>query len=349
MTESPPKPSVSNSVSGPAFETSKALGPLDQSTHEIRPIFVVGCGRSGTTLLAVLLDRHSQIAMTPETHFYDRFFRRYGYDQTLDTHEKLIAALDREPRFHDMKLDTAQVLERFRLYPCDCKHLFLALLEEYGHKHNKPRVGEKTPDHLEFIPKIVEWFPSARIICIMRDGRDVAQSFMQVHWTRKHKRLQGMVWRWCAKTCLEYLKRFPDHMIYVRLEDLLREPSSVMSRIADFVGVTFEATQLQAQTHTSVVLEHETQWMGKARQELDPSRIAAWTRKTSPQEKWMMNSMMGVYLRHFNYPDAGMDGCPLHLRAWHFIANFWCRLRHWGPVDQLWRTVGKKLSSHNEK
>ncbi len=304
------------------------------------PIFVVGCGRSGTTLLAVLLDRHSQIAMTPETHYLNGFHRRHRDTAAgLDSHEKLCVALEREPRFIDMNLDPASVLEKFRTYPPDCKHLFRAMLEAYRDEHDKPRVGEKTPDHLEFVPQIIEWFPQAKIICIVRDGRDVANSMMKVHWTRKDKRLQCMVWRWAAKTCLEYLDQYQDHFIHVRLEDLLRDPPATMTRLCRFVGVAFEPQQLESQTQTSVVLEHETQWMGKARQELDPDRIAAWTRNTTPQDKWMMNSMMGRYLERFGYPDPGMGGCPLWLRLWHQGFNFWCRLSCWGPVNRVLRAL----------
>ena len=315
------------------------------TSDDFKPVFVVGCGRSGTTLLAVLLDRHSQIAMTPETHFLNGFCRRCRDAENLGTQEKLVAALGREPRFKDMDLNPADVLEEFRDYPSDFKHLFRAMLEAYRQKNHKPRIGEKTPDHLEFVPQIIEWFPQARIICIVRDGRDVAQSNMKVHWTRKDLRLQGMVWRWAAKTCLEYVERYPQQFIHVRLEDLLQDPQGVMSRIDGFVGVAFEPQQLESRTETSVVLEHETEWMGKARQELDPRRIAAWTRQTNPHEKWLMNSMMGPYLRQFGYPDADMAGCPWWLRGWHQMCNFWCRLRCWGPAQRVLRVLpftGKK-------
>ena len=152
------------------------------SPAPFEPVFVVGARRSGTTLLATLLDRHSRLAVPPETHFFGHFRRCIGRDLGATQHQDLVNEFLTNRRARDMKLDPAGLLSRFSQYPADLAHLLRASLEEYAGAMGKPRAGEKTPGHLEFVPAILEWFPRARVICIVRDGRAAVLSTARLGW-----------------------------------------------------------------------------------------------------------------------------------------------------------------------
>ena len=112
------------------------------------PVFIVGSPRSGTTLLATLVDRHSRIAIPPETHFFGHFRRWVGRELGSLQHHTLVDEFLKNRRAGDMKLDRAAILSRFSRYPADLPHLLRAALEEYAARRAKPRAGEKTPGHI---------------------------------------------------------------------------------------------------------------------------------------------------------------------------------------------------------
>src|SRR5271170_3553544 len=80
------------------------------------PTFVVGCERSGTTLLAVLIGRHSQVAMTPETHFFLRTVPKRHPDRAGD-HAEMVDRFFKSPRAEDLGLGRDEVLARFAAGP----------------------------------------------------------------------------------------------------------------------------------------------------------------------------------------------------------------------------------------
>ena len=302
---------------------------------EFSPVFIVGCERSGTTLLSVLLDRHSKLAVTPETHFFPRVYERYRSDSQLDSREKLVQAFFNERFCSELELDQEGLISRYKDHPADFAGLLRAALEEYAAQRNVSHVGEKTPGHLAYVDQIVQWYPHARVVGIVRDGRDVVRSLLKVGWTQKNLRLQSMVWRWAAREGIRLTKWFPNQYLQVRYEDLLRHPRETLTQIDQFIGIDFEEGQLSPQEKSGVVLSHESDYKGKATKELDPSRIGAWESQTNKHERWLMNSMMGRQLRQHGYDKTDLEGCPVWLRVWNPIANFLCRVSVWGPVRSL--------------
>ena len=314
------------------------MNRTDQAAAEIGkpfdPIFVVGCERSGTTLLRVLLDRHSLVAVTEETQFFPRIYDRHRADRHNRDHDTLFGLIRDDERMANQQMDRALILPRFKRYPPDFKYLFRSVLEEYAAQYQMPRVVEKSPCHLAHVGQIIEWFPTARVLCIVRDGRDVVRSLMKVHWTRKDPRLQSMVWRWAAAEGLRLVKRYPRHFMQIRFEDLLRQPQQTLRRVDQFIGVPFEEQQLSPDTATKFDLQ-KIALHQKTLEPLDPSRIGAWKQDTPEPQKWLMNSMMGTYLRRLDYPDADMRTCPLHRRLYHHVHNLGYRCGAWGPTSRL--------------
>ena len=295
------------------------------------PIFVVGCERSGTTLLRVLLDRHSLVAVTEETHFFPEIYERFRASHQDGGHDALFGLIRDDQRMANQAMDRQLILYRFKGYPPDFKHLFRSVLEEYANQHKALHVVEKTPGHLAYVGQIFKWFPTARVVCIVRDGRDVARSLMKVDWTRKDLRLQAMVWRWAAAEGLRLANRYPRQFMQVKFEDLLCHPQRTLGRVDQFIGVSFEDQQLSPATPTRFNLQDNALHQ-KTLESLDTSRIGAWRQTTADLEKWLMNSMMGPCLRRLGYPETDMGQCPMHRRLCHQVNNLGYRCGAWGPT-----------------
>jgi len=296
------------------------------------PVFVVGSRRSGTTLLATLLDRHSQFAVPPETHFFGHFRQRIGRDPGHAQHRDLVEEFFANQRALDMKLDSEKLLHRFRQYPADLPHLLRASLEEYAERLGKARSAEKTPGHLEFVPTILQWFPRAKIVCIVRDGRAAVLSTARLGWRDGDIVGLSLMWRQRIRWMLAWERRYPSNFTRVSYEDLLRDPTGTLGRVDRFVGVQFEASQLDTSIPTHAIPEWETKWKAKSTTEPDLDRLSAWRHEATDEEMWLMNLLMGRDLRRLNYPDAFPSG-RVSMRLLRYVgARFAQAARAYGPV-----------------
>lgn len=149
---------------------------------EITPFFIVGCARSGTTMLRRVLDRHSQVCVPEETHFIPEVypaFARYVRRGQLDNAANL---LNQQPIIRRWGLN----IESQKFTGEDTKAIYAnavsLLMTRKAKSHGKKYWGEKTPTYIHHIPFFVELFPQAKFIHIHRDGRDVALSVMPLKW-----------------------------------------------------------------------------------------------------------------------------------------------------------------------
>ena len=314
------------------------VAPEESDCRAVAPglRFVVGCERSGTTLLSVLLDRHSQLAMTPETHFFLSVVPRKGRINGF-SHADILYRFFSWGRTADLHLDRARIRERFSALPPTFGHLFAVAMDEYAGMHRKPCAGEKTPFHLWKVPLILHWFPDAKIINLVRDGRDVVFSILDAPWTSEPSiRRQSFKWVKSVRYGAWLGKKYPSSVMTVRFEDLLREPEAVMKRIDAFLGLPFEPGQLDEHRQSAVVPEWEQDWKGRATQSLDTSRIGAWTKRATPEERLIMNSVMGRSLRTLGYEDLDIPAVPTGTRWANGLINFVWRI----GLYRLWYNLG---------
>jgi len=210
-------------------------------------IFVVGSPRSGTTLLAVLLDRHSRICVTPETAFFDEF--------------KSLNDLRTWPRVPELKLSFDAIVARDPKTPAA---VLATMLDLYAEAHGKTRCGEKTPHHLRHVPTLMTSFPRAKVVCMLRDERDATRSLMSVPWFKGNRFTATLLWKRTARRMKRFAARYPDRFTVVRYEELVANPTDVMTRVMHFLGEQFEPSQLDTSIPSDVVLPRSMAWKGRA-------------------------------------------------------------------------------------
>jgi len=288
------------------------------------PFFIVGAPRSGTTLLASLLDRHSNVAIGPESQFYTQFIPWNWTGRTPATYEELVDSALAFKRIADFGLDRDRLLPHFKQYELTFANLLRAIIELHAIDRSKLHPGEKSPLHLEHVPAILDHFPGSKVIYILRDGRDVVRSLLDVPWAAPHnpRRFRRFCMRWndAIEAMLRYEKMLPaDRFMAVRFEDLTGQPKSELEKICSFIGEEFEPTQLEPVQGSSAVPEWEKEWKGKAAETPDIARVQAWRKSSDQQQIWIMNSMMGNMLERAGYSDTRLDGCPPFMRVKLFI------------------------------
>lgn len=294
------------------------------------PGFIVGYARSGTTLLATLLDRHSQIAVTPETHFFDHYYVRADSDAT--SKKTLVEQMLLHPRILDLGIGRDAILEAFDEYDCSHRGVLCATLEAYRRKRHKQYVIEKTPAHLPYVPTILQWLPDARVIYIERDGRDAVMSLMRMPWSHRNLRRHARMWRWCVGRAKSFEGRYRENWLTVRYEALVRQPERELDRICAFLGVAREDRQLDTSIPTDVVPEWEREWKSNAtEQSVNKDAMQSWRGVSTKEQLLIMNTMMGHALRERDYPDVRLPGVSPWKRVSNAVSNAMC-LAAYHPV-----------------
>jgi Sulfotransferase family len=277
--------------------------------EQFRPVFVVGSERSGTTLLAVLLGRHSSLAMTPETHFF-RLVPK-GQSESSLSHDQLLDRFLANKTSAELGLNMDALRDRFAACPPNYASLLRCVLQQFAADRLKPRCGEKTPLHLLNVPTIIQWFPDVRIVGIVRDGRDVVLSLQKMPWATE-RRLRPLCWRWIQllRLARRWQRLFPQNFLLIRYEDLLRSPEPALRRLDEFAGLPFEETQLNPDMATQVVDAQSEPWKAAALDKIDPARISGWKSKATAEQIRIMNSLMGPALRDCGYEDTTCRPAP---------------------------------------
>ena len=194
------------------------------------PIFVVGNGRSGTTLLRMMLCAHPRIHLTHEASFW----LWEGIWPGKDDGRAYLDFFIRTFSFRWLKLDPRPLLkalpEPVRLD--DRRSLYVAAMKAKAAEHGKPRFGDKTPSHSGNLARMFEDFPDARVIRMVRDPRWTVRSMGRMPWSTANLVAASLLCRMEH----EQVRAFRDRILEVKLEELLAEPRVTMERVLEHVG-----------------------------------------------------------------------------------------------------------------
>lgn len=167
------------------------------------PIFIVGCGHSGTTLLLKILGTHSRLYSIP---------------------------------YESRMLIKGEVQDQQRTFDRLC------------YVHGKNRWVEKTPKHVLHLQDLFAQWPKAKVILMLRDGRDVAASLTQ----RGLSLAEGMQ-RWLADNAAGLPFHTHPNVLVVRYESLVRQFERTVINTLDFIGEYYEPQMAAFHTSTNPV------------------------------------------------------------------------------------------------
>ena len=249
--------------------------------------FVAGEMRSGTSWLRRTLSAHPEVACGQEGSFFGRGYDREGIPVYTDPVSSLTRALavSRELKvWHELPWNLWS-----EGYEEDLRALGRLSVDYFLSKEvartGKRIVGDKSPQHTENLDEIHEIYPDARIIHIVRDGRDVAVSAMH-HWWRlardrpdgvfdltleelekrdayledregflaagrsifTEERLAQLASRWShrvGKGHRDGTGLYGKQYMEIRYEDLLGDTPAVLGRILGFLGARTDGREVE--------------------------------------------------------------------------------------------------------
>lgn len=216
------------------------------------PLFVVGMPRSGTKLLRGLLNQHSEVAIPfAETEFLPHLVHRqsqFGDISNPENFHALYEYMQRLPFFYYLRRGGIQVEEASWRAMCvrhDIAGAFEGLVRTLVDAPYGSGVvwGDKSPSYIRHLPLLKTLYPSARFIHITRDVRDYCLSIHKA-WGKNMYRAAER-WSDGIVGAQEAGRLMGDDYLELRYEDLIGEPSTVMTRICAFIGKQFEGAMRQ--------------------------------------------------------------------------------------------------------
>jgi hypothetical protein len=143
-------------------------------------VFLVGCPRSGTTLLHRLVDAHPELAIVHETLWIPGYYeRRAGLTPDGRVTPALLERLFGHRRFDHLGVppdEVRAIASSNGNGGVPYADFVTALYDRFGEVHGKPLVGDKSPGYVRSIPTLHELWPDARFVHLIRDGREVCLS-----------------------------------------------------------------------------------------------------------------------------------------------------------------------------
>jgi hypothetical protein len=202
---------------------------------------IVGCPRSGTTLLAVMLDSHPEIAIPPETAFLPELKVLAG-KEGLALRRDFFSLLTTDrwgvSNWNDIGIDKGAYWRRLcALRTFSITGGLRVLYGMYAESLGKRLFGEKTPADTHCMPQIEQYLPEARFIHIVRDPRDVVLSLRR---TSAGRSLEQTAQIWVDMVSQARLSApHVSHYHQVSYEDLVLAPEAELRKICAFLDLDF--------------------------------------------------------------------------------------------------------------
>lgn len=237
-----------------------------------KKLFILGVGRSGTSLLQTILHHHSEIFFLKENQILKNILRGtfYNCENGFELHQKLKQTTNIDRVSTDSNfIDLSSPLNAYN-----------SIIEKYISSQNKnlSYIGDKDPGNIDYFDQIFKTFPDSKFLLIVRDPRAVIASRMKAEWSRKYPFLfHPLVYYAQQKICFDKLEKNPSlPVLTITYHNLVNNPKQEMQRITNWLQLEYEEKCLEF---------HKT-----AGELIDPNELS-WKKDllkpiTNQDEKW---------------------------------------------------------------
>ncbi len=272
-----------------------------------KPLFIVGAGRSGTTLLRSMLVAGGQVAVPPESQVIGLAARRYVSLQFLGWRElsRLIVALFEGQRNFQLWKTNLHPAHRIVVNLQPAERSLARVIDEVFQCYVSQQFsraslwGDKSPINAFHLPRILATFPEARYLHLLRDGRDAISSMVA-----RGRDIRRATDRWVASVeqVLDLQSELaPSQFLEVRYEHLVSEPQKALGRICGFLDVQYTSRMLDFwKLPTTVEYEHYEHHRNLSKPVFTDS-IGKWTKRLTQGQQEYVLSKTSRLLKQFAY------------------------------------------------
>lgn len=280
---------------------------VSRDDPDAQPFFIVGFQRSGTTLLRMMLDSHPRVAIPLDTTGlwarYEQRLDEFGSLSEVESRRRLIESIlsDERIRLWETPLTVDDVIDASRLpgYPGVIEGFHRA----YARATGKSRWGDKDPGNMVRLGSVLRWFPDARIVHIVRDGRDACMSLLKQEFGGDDLLHCAESWReqvWWVRQIGRILGE--SQYFELRYEDLVADPERILRPLTAFLGLDWSPDILEyhRRVDEAVPTEKRHIWPLLDQPPQQDARFR-WKREMSPGERICFEKRAGSVLRESGY------------------------------------------------
>ena len=294
------------------------------------PIFIGGCERSGTSLLASMLGSHPNYATTPECQFKVKLAHFLDWSQPIDQDKMKSAIQFIDHHFRFLIWDTA--INENNYFENTDEYSLRSLIEHTVKQYSWQQLNKINPlvwfDHDPYNFKnrktILEHFPDACFIHIVRDGRAVAASVMPLDWGPNTIYHAAHFYKKSLKHGLEAEKELSKHQIMrVKYENLVENPSKELEAICNWLDIEFSSNMVKAEGFKPP--KYTTKQHKAVNQKPDATKTMSWKQKLNKEQIKVFESIAGELLEELGYE---------------------CLMRNPTPPGKIRRFIFRKIESY---
>lgn len=265
---------------------------------DIPPFFLYGALRSGTTLLRLILNQHSQVHSLEETDFLFDYARTDASGPGGMLHDRDGIESDVFFRLYGIAMPEGQ--------GADLTHRLITAISD--------KVPGSTPclDIHRHVSQAAEQFPEAKFIHLLRDPRDVARSSVGMGWAGHS--YYGVAHWIDTEADWDAANLPPERALTVRFEDLILDLDAGLRDICEFLGIPYEPEMLEYHKHASY-------------DPPDPAIAYKWKKKALTRDIALIEGRAGDLMTARGYSLSGEPATPGWLEAMGLSGEN--RLKRW--------------------
>ena len=242
-------------------------------------IFIIGVGRSGTSLLQSILNSHSKISFLPETQFLRNYVFKKNVSINKSNYKEIISQLEKDPRFSRLNICPKIVIEKSK----NMIDVYRNITNFFLKNKNKEIIGDKDPKIIENIEVLNYFFPNSKIIHIIRDPRDVVLSRTKARWSKKYPYFMHSIIYYLQMTLgrkMLYKYYNKNNFYEIKYEDLIKDPDYELKKICNFLEVEYENNILNYHNSSKeLVSKDEFEWKKETFNPVDNKNFNKWKKE----------------------------------------------------------------------
>jgi hypothetical protein len=285
-------------------------------------VFILGNPRSGTSLFRLMLNSHSMINATPECGFLHWWYEKYAdWDSSCVTSNRLdeyISDLESSKRIEDWKMDYAQLKEKIvQENPDNYAKLGEIVYVFYGEQKGKKAkvIADKNNYYINHFNDLNEIWPDAKYILVVRDGRDVACSYLNIetlvtnspYKPKLSTDIKTIAKEWLTnnQNVLSFSESLNNNQFMViRYEDFVKDSELYLTKVCNFLGLNFESNMLNYYIKNAKEQDEplsSLDWKKKTLEKPDKDNIGKYKMELEKQSIEEFNTTATDLLQKFNY------------------------------------------------
>jgi len=299
--------------------------------------FMIGMGRSGTTLLTNMLNSHPHLVSTPENEFIlfsHASFQNKNFENEMEVDAFLnIFKYDfnTEPSIWvpDKKLKEDIKRKREKNFRNLCKLAYLNY-PLAGNKNKVEMVIDKNPLYSLHLGLLQSVYPDAKYIVLVRNYKDNSLSRKKYAYSPKTIFELGVSWEFYYEKILVAAARYKLDLHFVRYEDLVGSPGETLRKLCAYLGVTYDLAMLaykEKAREMKVHLQENTsgekfkqvmQMHANLESDVNTQRVKAYEKELSAEENKILDLLCYKMGKKFGYIEGNRSeaGFGTKLKEW---------------------------------